>query len=341
MLLDEREIGPDSDPLVIVEIGINHGGSFEKAKQMVRDAAEKGAECVKFQAHIPDAEMTDDEVIPENADEPIQQLIERFALSMEEHKELKSHVESFGMTYLCTPFSKEAADFLEEMDVCAYKIGSGECHNYPLIEYIASFGKPIILSTGMNELETIERSVDILKTAGVDYGLLQCTSMYPTPYTEANLGAIEQLQETFPDAVVGLSDHTQGIYIPLAAVAKGASILEKHFISNKSWPGPDVPVSIDPDELEELLAGVTAVRQALGGEKRIVDGEKPTIEFAYASVVAATDIQAGDQLTDENLWTKRPGTGEVLADEYYKLLGMTTVTDIPAGTQLEWGMIDE
>ena len=178
--------------------------------------------------------------------------------------------ESLGMIYLCTPFSRAAALRLERLGVEAYKIGSGECNNYPLISLIASFGKPVILSTGMNDLASIEPAVMILRRAGVPFALLQCTSMYPTPYDKVRLGAIPALRERFPDAVIGLSDHSIGNYTCFGAVALGASILEKHFTSDMTWPGPDVPISIDPEGLRELIDGSRAIHAALGGTKDIL-----------------------------------------------------------------------
>ena len=216
--------------------------------------------------------MIPNEVIPGNARESIWDIMERCALNAEEEIQLKEYVESKGMIYLCTPFSRAAANRLEQMGVMAYKVGSGECNNYPLIEHIASFRKPVILSTGMNDLNSVKPAVDILRKAHVSYALLHCTSMYPTPYTNVRLGALSILAEHFPGAVIGLSDHSLGNYTCFAAVALGASILEKHFTSDKSWPGPDISISIDPHELEDLINGSKAIHQALGGEKDILPG---------------------------------------------------------------------
>jgi N-acetylneuraminate synthase len=339
--VDGRSIGEEFNPFVVPEIGINHEGEISKAKRMVEDAADSGAECVKFQMHIVESEMIDDEVVPVNANKSIQEIIRRCSLTRQEHEELKAYVESFDMTYLCTPFSREASNILDEMGVAAFKIGSGECNNYPFVEHIASFGKPVILSTGMNQINSIDRSVNILRDAGVSFAVLQCTSMYPTPYSKANLGAIDELLEHYSDAVVGLSDHTPGIYIPLAAVAKGAAIIEKHFVSDKDWPGPDVPVSIDPEELTQLIEGINAVYAGLGGGKSIVEGEELTSKFAFASVVAIQHIKKGEELSGENIWVKRPGTGEILADVFNKLLGRRAARDIAADTQLTWEHVEE
>ena len=230
-----RLIGEQFPPFVIAEIGINHNGELIKAKKMVKDAHESGVECVKFQCHIIDDEMIKNDVIPPNANESIWEMMKRCALTEKEELELKNYVESLGMIYLNTPFSRAAADRLQDMDICAFKIGSGECNNFPLLEHIASFGKPVILSTGMNDLESISRSIKILEKANLDYALLHVTSMYPTPYEKIRLGALDELRNNFPKAVIGLSDHSIGNYTCFAATALGASILEKHFTSDKNW----------------------------------------------------------------------------------------------------------
>ncbi|HUI90542.1 MAG TPA: N-acetylneuraminate synthase family protein [Anaerolineales bacterium] len=339
--MGNRIIGPDHPPLVIAEIGINHEGSFEKAIQMVNDARAAGCECVKFQSHVIEDEMIPNDVIPGNATESIWNIMKRCALSEDEEHRLKSYVESQGMIYLCTPFSRAAANRLSRMNVCAYKIGSGECNNYPLIKHIASNGKPIILSTGMNDLESITPAVEILRQSGVRFALMHCTSMYPTPYEKVRLGGISELAIRFPDAVIGLSDHSIGNYICFAAVALGARILEKHFTSDKTWPGPDIPISIDPNELKELVKGSRAIHAALGGSKTILSEEKPTIDFAYACVVSIRDIKAGEKLTPENIWVKRPGTGEIKAADYNRLLGKSVQNAIPKDKQLKWSDLEE
>ena len=284
--IDDRKIGKNYQPMVIAEIGINHDGDFEKAKKMVFDANQQGAECVKFQCHIIEDEMIENDVIPSNASESIWNIMKRCALTLEQDIELKKITEELGMIYLNTPFSRSAARRLKSMNISAYKIGSGECNNAPLIEEIASYGKPVILSTGMNTLEDIEQSVSILENAEITYALLHVTSMYPTPYNNVRLGCLQQIKEKFPNAVIGLSDHSIGNYTCFAAVPLGASILEKHFTSDKNWTGPDVPLSIDPKELGDLIRGSKAIFQAMGGTKTILKEENETAKFAYASVVS-------------------------------------------------------
>ena len=260
----------------------------------------------------------------------------RCAFTEDEEIQLKKYVESKGMIYLCTPFSRAAAEILHRMDVVAYKIGSGECNNYPLIAHIASFGKPVILSTGMNDLDSIQPGVKILEEAGVPYALMHCTSMYPTPYDKVRLGALGAMAQKFQNAVLGLSDHSIGNYTCFASVVLGARILEKHFTSDKTWPGPDVSISIDPRELKELVEGSRAIFQALNGTKNILPEEKPTIDFAYACVVSIRDIAAGEALTRENIWVKRPGTGEIKAVHFDSLIGKTVRRNIPNNAQIKW-----
>lgn len=333
-----RKIGPKYPPFIIAEIGINHNGNLKKAMRMVDDAHQAGAECVKFQSHVLEDEMIPEakKVVPGNTDVSIWEVMEKAALTKAETVKLKKYVESKGMIYLCTPFSRAAADRLQSMKVKAFKIGSGECNNYPLIDHIASFGKPIILSTGMNNMEAVRKAVKIIRKHKTPFALLHCTSMYPTPYDKVRLGIIQELAKEFPTAVVGSSDHSLGIYTGFAAVALGGSIIEKHFTSDKSWDGPDVPISIDPQELAELIKGSKAIHQSLGGKKGVLKEEQPTIDFAYACVVTIKPIKKGEKLTKDNIWVKRPGTGQIKAEDYEKVLGKTAKKDILNDTQLKW-----
>lgn len=338
MKIGRRRVGPAYPPLVIADIGINHEGSIEKAKRMVRDAHRVGAECVKFQSHVVEDEMVPiaKKVIPGNSKDSIWDIMERCALTEREERELKRYVESLGMLFLSTPFSRAAADRLHRMNVSAYKVGSGECNNYPLIEHIAAFRKPVILSTGMNDIPAIKKSVAILRKAKVPFAILHCTSMYPTPYHKVRLGALGELQKAFPDAVVGLSDHSIGNWACLGAAALDASILERHFTSNKRWKGPDVSISMDPQELKDLIAGSCAIHEARGGKKEILKEEQTTIDFAYACVVTIRDIKKGERFTKKNIWVKRPGTGEILAEHFPRVLGKRATRNMPKDTQVRW-----
>lgn len=334
IVIGNRKIGLSYKPLVIAELGINHEGNIKKAFRMIDDAYKIGCECVKFQCHVIEDEMIPNNVIPGNAHESIWKIMERCRLSEEEDRKLKNYVEKKGMIYLSTPFSRAAADRLEKMDISAYKIGSGECNNYPLIEHIAKFGKPIILSTGMNDIKSVKIAVAIIKKYNISYILLHCTSMYPTPYNKVRLGALRDLKDNFPEAILGLSDHSLGNYTCFAAVSLGASVLEKHFTSSKKWPGPDISISIDPKELKDLIEGSKAIYKAIGGKKTILKEERPTINFAYASVVSIREIKKGERLTRENIWVKRPGTGDFKAIDYQRVIGKIAKKNIPNNIQI-------
>jgi sialic acid synthase SpsE len=331
-----RPVGPEHPPLVIPEIGINHEGDMDKARRMIDDAADAGAEVVKFQSHSPADEMVPNDVVPANADESIWDIISRCTLTWDQEAELQAYAAAKGLVYLSTPFSREAADHLHDLDVPAYKIGSGECNNLPLIDHIAGFGRPLILSTGMNDLASVAASVDVIRSHGVPFALLHCTSLYPTPRSQVRLGAIAELREAFPDAVVGLSDHTLSNHVALGAVALGASILERHFTSDADWPGPDIEISMTPPELADLVQGSRWIHEARGGTKSVLEAEQPTIDFAYASVVTLTGVRAGERFDRSNLWVKRPGTGAILAAEYTAVVGRRAGRDLPADHQVDW-----
>lgn len=336
--IGNRSIGYEHEPLIICEIGINHEGSLKTAFEMVDAAHAAGAEIIKHQTHIVEDEMSDEakSVIPGNADVSIYEIMARCALNEEDEIKLKQYVESKGMIFISTPFSRAAALRLQKMDVPAYKIGSGECNNYPLIKLVASFGKPIILSTGMNTIASIQKSVDIIREAGVPYALLHCTNIYPTPYEDVRLGAMNELQQHFPDAVIGLSDHTLDNYACLGAVALGGAILERHFTDRMDRPGPDIVCSMNPETFKELKQGAHALKLARGGQKdTIIAGEKPTKDFAFASVVADKAIQKGEVFSSENLWVKRPGNGDFSVLEYETLFGKTAACDIAKGAQIK------
>lgn len=339
--IGKRKIGKNFPPFIIAEFGINHEGSMKKAKQMVRDAAKQGAECIKFQSHVIEDEMSADakKVIPGNATESIWDIMSRCAFNEKQEKELKAYTEKFGMLYLSTPFSRAAADRLRGMNVLAYKIGSGECNNYPLIEHIAKFKKPVIISTGMNDISSVRTAVKIFRKYKTPFALLHCTSMYPTPYDKVRLGALAELKRAFPHAVIGLSDHSLGNYTCFGATALGASILEKHFTSNMRWKGPDISISITPEELSELIEGSRAIHQALEGSKGILKEEQPTIDFAYATVVAISPIKKGEKMTEKNIWVKRPGTGEILAKDFKRVIGKKAKADIDFDQHIKWSDI--
>jgi N-acetylneuraminate synthase len=341
--IENRKVGLDYPPLVIIEIGINHEGSLKTAFEMVDAAWKAGAEVIKHQTHIVEDEMSKEakKVIPGNANVSIYEIMERCALNEEDEIKLKEYVESKGMIFISTPFSRAAADRLERMGVTSYKIGSGECNNYPLIEHIASFGKPMIVSTGMNDIEQVRKTVEILEKYKVPYGLLHTTNLYPTPVHLVRLGAMQELQKEFPNAIIGLSDHTTSNRACFAATALGACILERHFTDKMERPGPDIINSMDPIALQELIYGSAEIALMRGGKKEAAEEEQVTIDFAFATVVTIKPIKKSEKLTKENIWVKRPGTGEIKADSYNDILGKILNKDIDNDEHLSWEDIND
>jgi N-acetylneuraminate synthase len=333
-----RKIGLDYEPLIIAELGINHGGSLEEAKKIVDAASEARVEVIKHQTHIVEDEMTKEakRIIPSHTKESIFEIMQSCALNEKDENELKEYVEQKKMIFISTPFSRAAAVRLNKMNVPAYKIGSGECNNYPLVKLIASFGKPVILSTGMNSIDTIRPAVKILRDNKIPYALLHCTNIYPTPPHLIRLNSINQLKAEFPDAIVGLSDHSESIYPALASIALGASILERHFTDTKKRIGPDILCSMDLQECRELIEASKIVFQARDGVKGPVLEEKPTIDFAFACVVTLRPIINGETFTVDNIWVKRPGNGQIKAQYFEEIIGKKASHDIDADEQLVW-----
>jgi N-acetylneuraminate synthase len=338
MKIGNREISNNTPPLVIAEIGINHGGSLDVAKEMVRLAAGAGCEMIKHQTHFIEDEMTDEakSIFPPNADVSIWHVMERCALSANDEIDLKSYTESLGMIYLSTPFSRKAADFLEEIGVLGFKIGSGEADNLPLIRHIARKGKPVILSTGMQTIETIRRSVAILDDAGIDYALLECTNLYPSPPEIVSLRGVTDLKAAFPRAVVGFSDHSIGPEMALASVALGACILERHYTDSRYRKGPDIINSMDPAELRFLIDRSAEIWRAANNPKMRTEAEEPVYRFARSSVVADRDLPAGHLITESDIWARRPGSGEIAGYDFDKVVGKRLTRAVTRNTQLKW-----
>ena len=330
-------IGSNHPPVVVAEIGINHNGSLIEAKKIAKLAITSGAKIIKHQTHIVEDEMSSEakDIIPGNADISIYEIIKNCALSKEDEYSLMKYIQSKGAVFISTPFSRAAANLLEEFNVPAYKIGSGECNNYPLIKHVASFGKPIILSTGMNSIQSVKKTVEIIEKHKIPYALLHCTNIYPTPPEMVRLGAMQELMQEFPNAVVGLSDHTCSNYTCLGAVALGASLLERHFTDSMDRKGPDIVCSMDPKALKDLIQGSLEIYKARGGSKGSIKAEAPTMAFAFASVVTIDEIRKGEKFSEENIWVKRPGTGDFLAIDYDNILGKTAKSNIPKGCQLK------
>ena len=337
--INGRLVGESHLPLIIAEIGINHNGSLEVAKLMVDEAISAGIEIIKHQTHVVADEMSKEalKVIPGNSSKSIHQIMSECALNEEDEYELKRYVELKGAIFISTPFSRAAAERLERMNISAYKIGSGECNNYPLIEHIASFGKPIILSTGMNAIEDIKKAVKIFQNHKTPYALLHTTNIYPTPDHLVRLGAMSELKESFPDAVIGLSDHTVSNHASFGAIAMGASIIERHFTDSMTREGPDIVCSMDGEAASQLLDGASILFKQRGGKKGPLPEEQATIDFAFATVVAIKNINKGDLFSKDNLWVKRPGTGEIKAEFLDDVLGSISLNDIIEDSHIGWG----
>lgn len=342
MKISDRQIGLEFPPLVIAEIGINHGGDLSVAKSMVSLAAKAGAECVKHQTHFVEDEMTEEakSIFPPNAGVSIWDVISGSALSADDEIVLKRHAESLGLIYISTPFSRSAADFLNDIDVPAFKIGSGEADNLPLIRHIAKFGKPVILSTGMQTIDSITQSVQILRDAGVPFALLECTNLYPSPAEIVSLRGVSDLRHAFPDAVVGFSDHSIGPDMALASVALGASILERHFTDTRYRKGPDISCSMDPAELRYLIDRSREIHIAASNPKQRSTPEEAVYRFARGSIVADRDLLAGTILSEADIWARRPGSGEIPAFQFDELIGRRINRDLTRNTQLRWSDLD-
>jgi len=336
VIIDHATLGENHPCFIIAEGCDNHLGNLEAAKEMVRQAKLFGADAIKFQHHLPDEEMIKDEMtMSDNFTIPLYDFLQQYALSLDQHHTLFEYCKKIGILYLCTPFSLKAAEELNEMGVSAFKIGSGEFTDIPTLKKIAAFGKPMILSTGMSTDSEIEHTVKTLWSINEDIILMNCTSEYPPIYSDINLGNIRKMKKRY-GLIVGHSDHTPDIYTSIAAVAQGAKLIEKHFILDKKQPGPDQSVSIDSFDFYQLVQGVRKVEQALGSNKQVFDREQSIRQWARRSVVSITNIPKGTVITEDMVWTKRPGTG-IPAKDLSKIVGKKTQVDIPKDHLIQWG----
>jgi len=332
-------IGPMNPVFTIAEAGINHNGSLTTAKKMAKVAKKAGVSCVKFQTHITEKEMIKTNIKPGNiSKKTLWSIIKGCELSECEEGNLQKYCKELKILFLSTPFSKEAVDRLEKIRLPAYKIGSGEITNIPFLIRIAQTKKPVILSTGMSTMKEIRDAVKIFKGRKVPLAILQTTSTYPSAYKDIKLGLIEKFEKEFK-IPVGISDHSIGTYIAFGAVAKGACIVEKHFTLDKKMAGPDQNLSLEPNELRDLVIGCNAIKVALGNTKKILNDEKPILKFARESVVSIKDINKGEKFSDQNISTKRPGTGKIIAKDFFKIIGRIANRNITKEKQLSWNDI--
>lgn len=318
---------------IIAEAGVNHNGSLSMAKELVRKAKLAGADCIKFQTFIAEKLVTGDGQKAEyqkaqtNAEESQLEMLKKLELTQEEFRELAEFCRAEGILFLSTAFDMESLAFLEELKMPCYKIPSGEITNYPYLAAIGRTGKPVILSTGMCDMEEVEAAVQVLKEHGAgEITLLHCTTEYPAPLADVNLRAMQTLQEQF-HCKVGYSDHTPGIEIPVAAVAMGAVVIEKHFTLDKNLEGPDHKASLNPEELSRMIQLIHNVETALGdGKKKAASSELGNRQAARKSIVAARNIRKGELFSEENLTVKRPGDG-LSPMKWKETLGRTAPRD--------------
>lgn len=327
--------------LIIAEAGVNHNGNINLARELVREAKRCGADIVKFQTFIPEklasryAAIADYQKKNLGVDEPQDAMLARLTLKRGEYVALADYCRETGIQFLSTPFEVESMQFLNDLQDM-WKIPSGEITNYPYLVEIAKTGKDIILSTGMSTLREVEDAMAVLRGNGAGkITLLHCTTNYPTPMEDVNLSAMLTLKRQCGCAV-GYSDHTRGIEVPIAAVALGAEVIEKHFTLDRRMEGPDHRASLEPGELEAMVKAIRNIEKAMGdGIKAPSASEKANIAVARKSIIAAVPIRTGEILTRENLTTKRPGTG-ISPMRWNEVLGTRAARDFEEDELIEW-----
>lgn len=331
------KITRNSKPLIIAELGINHNGSLERAFKIVDHAIRAGAKVIKHQTHIVDDEYSyhAKKIKPGNSNKNIFKIIKDSSLNEEDEYKLMNYIKKKNKIFISTPFSRKAVDRLVKFKIPAFKIGSGECNNLLLVEYIAKKNKPIILSTGMNDISSVKKTVTIINRHHNNLAILHCTNVYPSSYDSLRLNSILDLKKTFKNNIIGYSDHSIGIYPSVIAMSLGAKIIEKHFIDDKKIKGPDISCSMDPQDLKDLIDVSGIIKVAIPGKKSLHPDEIVTSKFAFASLVASRDIKKNEKLTLKNITSKRPGTGNFLAYEYKKILGKRAKKNISADEQIK------
>jgi N,N'-diacetyllegionaminate synthase len=346
-VVGERAIGDDAPTFVVAEAGVNHNGDLRLARRLIDAAREAGADAVKFQTFRSDALVSRHapkaayQRAATGAGESQAEMLARLELTREQHVELRDHCVKAGILFFSAPFDHASADALAELGVGLFKVPSGEITNLPLLRHVAAKGRPVILSTGMSTLDEVAEAVAAIRAVGdPPLALLHCVSAYPAPVEEMNLRALDTLRARF-GGPVGLSDHTVGIEVALAAVARGAAIVEKHLTLDKALPGPDHRASLEPAEFVALVRGIRAIEAALGdGEKRPMPSEADVRRVARKSLVASRPLRAGEPLTAEAVTAKRPGTG-IPPSQLASVLGRRVRRDVAADEVLDWAMLAE
>lgn len=327
--IDGTAIGPRERPYIVAEIGINAHDDLTLAKRFIELAADADADAVKFQTHSANAEMVESEMRAIDSGN-VYDTVANCEWSIDEHRELQSYAEANDVTFLSTPFSTDAVELLEEIDVPAIKIGSGEMNNRHLLGRAARTGKPLLVSTGMNTLEDIESTCEFLTDVASEFLLLYCVSAYPTTPEDFDFGTISTLEE-ITNVPIGFSDHSPGVEAAKAAIGNGSDLVEKHFTIDRRLPGPDQAVSVEPSELEDLCEFAALYHETSTKKDGLHREEAEIRQWAQHSVVAASTIEKGESLDKENTTTKRPGTG-ISARGYFEVLGETVTSTIEAGS---------
>lgn len=331
--IQNKFIGEQEPVFIIAEAGVNHNGDINLAKKLIDAAKDCGCDAVKFQTFKAEGVVTgnagraDYQIKNIGGNETQQDMLRKYELNYDDFFELKKYCDEKDIIFLSTPHSIDAIDFLDDL-VPVYKFGSGDLTNIPALEYAAKKDKPMILGTGMADMEEIKEALNAIYTQGnKEVIMLHCTTNYPCPFEEVNLRAMQTMQNEL-DCMVGYSDHTQGITVPIMAVSMGACVIEKHFTLDKNLPGPDHKASLEPDELKQMVKAIRDAEKALGSEIKVpTDSEKEIMKVARKSVVANVDIARGRIITDDMLAIKRPGTG--LAPKYFKeIIGKKAKVDI-------------
>lgn len=336
--LGRKTITPDGEVFIIAEIGVNHNGSIKLAKQLIELAKDTGADAVKFQTYQAENLVTATSELADyqkkSSFKTQKEMLQQYQLSKQEFVELKEYCDSVDILFLSTPFDLQSADFLVEIGVEAFKIGSGDLTHFPLLSQIASYKKPLIISTGMSTLEEIKATVDFIP-GDVEYALLHCTSAYPAPYEDLHLRVIEQLKEEF-NCLIGYSDHSMGLEIPFAAATLGYKILEKHFTLDRNLKGPDHVASLIPNEFKQMVEGIRKIEKAMGTNvKQITPVEIKTKEVVRRGIYAAQDLTKGHVITSNDLDYLRPVTG-IEACHYQEVIGKIIVDNKNKGEPLTW-----
>lgn len=329
--------------IIIAEAGVNHNGSLTLAKQLIDAAAAAGVDYVKFQTFKTEKLVTQDAEMAQyqqrNTGEAESQfaMLKRLELSQKDHEELIAYCRKRQVKFFSTAFDLESIDYLHSLNLGLWKIPSGELTNYPYLKKIAVFGEPVILSTGMSELEEVNDAMQVLLDNGVKREqiiLLHCTTEYPTPWADVNLRAMQTLQDSF-GVDIGYSDHTAGIEIPIAAAALGAKVIEKHFTIDRDLPGPDHKASLEPAELKAMVTAVRHIEEALGdGRKTIAESERKNRNVARKSIIAACDIAKGEILKESLLTVMRPGSG-ISPMRWNEVVGTIATRDYRKGDCIE------